>query len=381
MTVYNKIFPFCAICIMFLTIVCCSTPRKTVNNNDKYFQEIETYLQSMVDNDVTTGLAIAVTKDQEIVYSKGFGVRNIDTKERLEPKNIFHVASVSKPFTAAAVMQLYEKGMIDIDQPLTTYLPYFKMKDERYKKITIKQMLNHTSGMPDVGDYEWEKAISDEGAAERFTRRLIDSTLISVPGAEYHYSNTAFDIMADLIAKVSGMSFEKYMKENILVPLGMNESSFYYPEVKKSLRTSPHIGSPPKVSPVYPYNRMHAPSSTLNSNVLEMSHWAIVNMYSGKYKNSRILSPDTHLLMITPTLTINKERDRSVAISWFLYPYREMINIEHGGSDDGYRSLVTLIPERKIGIILLCNLEETPLYDIRNKVRDILIEKYEITPQ
>jgi CubicO group peptidase (beta-lactamase class C family) len=372
----KKVF-FYTTCLLLVIIVGCSTPQKTTKNNDKSFAEIETFLQSLIDNGGIPGITIAVTVDQDIVYANGFGVTNFDTKKKLEPKNTFHIASVSKTFTATAVMQLHEKGKIDINKPLITYLPYFNLKDERYKDITIKQMLNHTSGMPDVDDYEWEKAVSDEGAAERYVRSLSDSVLISKPGTEFHYSNIAFDIMADLIAKVSGMSFEKYVKENILTPLEMKESSFYYPEIKKSLRTSPHIGNPPKVLPVYPYNRMHAPSSTLNTNVLEMSHWAIANMYNGKYKNTQILSPETHLMMMTPTFIRNKDQNISIGLSWFMYPYKGMTNYEHGGSDDGYRSLLTLIPEKKIGIIILSNIETIRMYDTRNKIRDILLAKYE----
>lgn len=371
-----KKIAFYSTCLLLTIIAGCSTPQKAAKVHDKSFAEIETFLQSLIDTGGIPGIAIAITVGQNIVYTNGFGVKNADTKEKLESKNTFHIASVSKTFTATAVMQLYERGKMDINKPLITYLPYFKLKDERYKDITIKQMLNHTSGMPDVDDYEWGKAISDEGAAERYTRSLSDSVLISKPGTEFHYSNIAFDIMADLIAKVSGMSFEKYVKENILTPLEMNESSFYYPEIKKSLRTSPHIGNPPKVLPVYPYNRMHAPSSTLNTNVLEMSHWAIANIHSGKYKNTQILTPEIHLMMMTPTFVRNKEQNISIGLSWFMYPYKGLTNIEHGGSDDGYRSLLTLIPEKKIGIIILSNIETIRMYDTRNKIRDILLEKY-----
>ncbi len=371
---------FGTICALFSLIVSCSSSKKVVKSENKSFDEIGSFLQSLVDTGSIPGIAIVITNGQDIVYSKGFGVTNVETKEKLEPYHTFHIASISKTFTATAVMQLYEKGKIDIDKPLITYLPYFKLKDDRYKNITIKQMLNHTSGMPDVDDYEWQKAISDEGAAERYTRSLVDSTLISTPGTEYHYSNIAFDIMADLIAKVSGMSFEQYAKKNILIPLEMNESSFYYPEVKKSLRTSPHVGKPPKVNPVYPYNRMHAPSSTLNTNVLEMSHWAIANMNGGKYKGFQILSPATHSMMMAPTFTINKERKTSIGLSWFIYSYKGATNFEHGGSDDGYRSLLTLIPEKKIGIIILSNIETIRMYDTRNKIRDILLAKYENSP-
>ena len=367
---------FGTLCVVF-SIISCSSSKKLIINEPRPFDEIETFLQSLIDTGGIPGITIAITNNRDILYSKGFGVTNVDTKEKLEPKHIFHIASISKTFTATTVMQLFEKGKIDIDKPLNTYLPYFKLKDERYKNITIKQMLNHTSGMPDVDDYEWDKGISDEGAAERYVRSLSDSVLISEPGTEFHYSNIAFDIMADLIAKVSGIPFEKYVKENILIPLEMNESSFYYPEIKKSLRTSPHIGNPPKVMSIYPYNRMHAPSSTLNTNVLEMSHWAIANMNNGKYKSTQILSPQIHSMMITPSFTANKDRNVSIGLSWFMYPYKGMTNYEHGGSDDGYRSLLTLIPEKEIGIIILSNIETIRMYDTRNKIRDLLLAKSE----
>jgi CubicO group peptidase (beta-lactamase class C family) len=185
----------------------------------------------------------------------------------------------------------------------------------------------------------------------------------------------AFDIMADLIAKVSGQSFETYVKDNILIPLEMTESSFYAPEIKKSLRTSPHTGNPPKVSSIYPYNRMHAPSSTLNTNVLELSHWAIAYLNSGKYKDTRILSDTTYLKMITPTFTINEDRKMAVGLSWFIYPDHGLTNYEHAGSDLGYQSMLTLIPEKKIGIIILSNTQEIRMQDVRDKIRDILLSK------
>ncbi|MGZ8553047.1 MAG: serine hydrolase domain-containing protein [Chitinophagaceae bacterium] len=369
----NRFFRFCKLAGLIIAMIGCSSPKTSTKTQNKVFTEIDTFLQSLIDTAGIPGIAIAITKDQEIIYSKAFGVTNIQTKVKLETSHIFHIASVSKTFTATAVMQLVEKGRINMDEPLITYLPYFKLNDDRYKAIKIKQLLNHTSGMPDVEDYEWEKAVAGEDAAERYTRSLIDKKLISDPGAEFHYSNMAFDIMADLIAKVSGMSFEKYVKENILLPLQMDESSFYYPEIKEALRTSPHTGRPPIVSSIYPYNRMHAPSSTLNTNVLEMSHWAIANMYNGAYKGKQILTPGIHSLMMTPTFLIDADRKTSIGLSWFIYPYKELTNIEHGGSDLGYKSILTLIPQKKLGIVILANVEDIRMYDTRNKVRDLLL--------
>ncbi|MGY0036507.1 serine hydrolase domain-containing protein [Pedobacter sp. NJ-S-72] len=154
---------FHIISAFLLTIGGCKKSEQPIKTDNKQFNEIESYLRSV--SDTVPGLAIAITSGEDIAYSKSFGVTNIQDKTKLEVWNTFHVASISKTFTATAVMQLAEKGKIDIEKPLITYLPYFILDDERYKTITIKQMLNHTSGMPDVSntedekDYEWEKAL------------------------------------------------------------------------------------------------------------------------------------------------------------------------------------------------------------------------------
>lgn len=366
---------FIAYIIVLCSFSSCSNKiYKTGSVQQQQFIKIDSFLNAQLNAQNIPGIAIAITSGDRIIYKKGFGVTNVSTRKPLEPFHNFHIASISKTFTATAVMQLVENSKIDIDKPLTTYLPYFRMADERYKFITIKQMLNHTSGMPDVDDYEWEKNISDEGSAERYTRSLADSQLVSEPGKEYHYSNIAFDVMADLVAKVSGKTFEQYVKENILIPLNMRKSSFFYPETDMSIRTSPHIGNPPQVSPVYPYNRMHAPSSTLNTSAEELAHWAIANMNDGKYNGKPILQAATLKQMITPTFLVNKDRNTSIGLSWFSYPYRGSTNIEHGGGDLGYRTMLTLIPDKKLGIVLLCNHEEVRIFDMRNRIRDILLD-------
>lgn len=343
-------------------------------SRDRAFSKIDSFVQSLVDTANIPGIAMAITLGDSIVHIRGFGVANRATGKRLEPFHNFHIASISKTFTATAVMHLAEREQIDISQPLTKYLPYFRMKDPRYAQVTIKQLLNHTSGMPDVDDYEWEKAVSDPGAAERYTRTLKDSILISEPGREYHYSNIAFDIMADLVAKVSGQTFESYVKKYILLPLDMNNSSFIYAEIEPLKRTSPHINRPAEVSAIYPYNRMHAPSSTMNTNAEELAHWAIMNLHNGSYHGRQILRPATHQQMMTPTFLTNKERNVSVGLSWFSYPYRGSTNIEHGGGDTGYRTMLTLIPDKQLGIVLLCNHEDVKIFNMRNRIRDILLD-------
>lgn len=363
----------CIVTSILLMVTGCRKSENAIQEDHIATQQIDSYLSSLIDTAGIPGIAIALTNGQDVIYAKGFGFANIQAKEKLTPSHFFHVASISKTFTATAVMQLAEQGKLDINRPLIHYLPYLKMKDPRYRKITIKQMLNHTSGIPDVTDYEWEKAESDEGALERYTRSLADSILMYDPGSSFNYSNIAFDVLGDVVAKVSGVSFEKYEEENILVPLDMDKSNFYYPKMSKDLQTVPYTGSSQSISMVYPYNRKHAPSSTLTSNVLELSHWAIANMYEGRYKNRQIITPSTFRAMTSPTVTVDPAQGLSVGLCWFIYPYKGYINYVHEGGDIGYRSILSLIPEKKLGVVILSNTDHIDIQQVYFKVVDMLL--------
>jgi CubicO group peptidase (beta-lactamase class C family) len=333
---------------------------------------LQQYVQQKKNNCV--GIAVAIVSGKEVVYHKGFGVTNLETVAPLQSYHNFHAASISKTFVATAVMQLAEQGKIKLDDPLAKHLPYCTLQGVDFQQITIKQMLNHSSGFPDVDDYEWEKSVADDGAAERYVRSLGNEKMLCAPETAFHYSNIAYDVLGDLIAKMSGVSFEKYMKDSILTPLEMTESSFYYPEIKHNLRTRPHVGIPAKVSKIYPYNRMHAPSSTLNTSALELANWAIANLNNGVFKDKKILKPANHAFMFTPTFKTDKDGEE-IGLSWFIRTIKGVKHVEHFGGDTGYGSVLTLLPEEKIGIIILFNSEEVERGDLRDKIRDILMSE------
>jgi CubicO group peptidase (beta-lactamase class C family) len=333
---------------------------------------IDTYVQTVMDRFDIPGLTAAVVQHGHRIYTAAFGVRNIQTREPMKAEYIFHMASVSKPFVATAVMQLVEEGKMDLDEKVVTYLPYFKLADEQYKEITIRQMLNHTSGMPDVQDYEWDKPQYDEGAAERYVRSLKNEKMLFAPGEKWRYSNMAFDVLGDVIAKVSGQSFESYVKEYILNPLEMYESSFLKEDIKENLRTSPHIWEfGPVYSEIYPYNRPHAPSSTLNSSVIEMTNWITANLNHGEFKGKRILKAESYDLLWKPSAQVDE--NRQIGLSWFLQTHRGISIISHGGGDRGYRSHIYIVPEKNMGLILASNYDQTPMGEIANGVLDILL--------
>ncbi len=302
------------------------------------------------------GIAVGMIKDGDIIYTDAHGVKGLNTGDSLTTQSLFHMASVSKPFVATAIVQLMEKGKIDLDEKLTHYLPYFVMDDERYKDITIKHMLNHTSGIPDVDDYEWDNPQYDDGAAERYARSQQTIKLDFAPGAQYNYSNAAFDILCDVISKVSGMTFEDYTKENIFEPVGMKNSTFFKPDVPQELATKPHLIDDSLnvvVSKIYPYNRRHAGSSTLHSNVEDMLLWAEVNLNKGMINGKRIYEESSYKLLTTSQTKLNETR--SVGLSWFLDSINNHQMIFHQGGDVGYSTFFAFIPAKKSAIAMMVN--------------------------
>lgn len=335
-------------------------------------ERIDKFLESALDDNQVPGFAIAVVENSAIYTAKAFGVKSLKTREPITTSSIFHMASVSKPFAATAIMQLVEKKKMSLDDPLIKYLPYFRLDDLRYKDITIKQMLMHTSGIPDVDDYEWDKPQFDDDAAERYVRSLANEKVIAGPGEGWYYSNMAFDILADVIAKVSGVSFEDYVKENILNPLDMKKSDFLRARIDPDLRTTAHVlDHEPQVSDVYPYNRRHAPSSCLNANVIELSNWAIANMNSGVFGENRILEVSSYQLLFEPQAQTTE--NQAIGLSWFIDQYRGIKTVYHSGSDLGYRSYLIMLPEKSLAIIAASNYEETPMDDLVYGVIDIML--------
>jgi CubicO group peptidase (beta-lactamase class C family) len=325
---------------------------------DRYRQRLQPLLERVIQEQKLPGFAIAVVEDNRVAYAAGFGVRNLTRKDDpITTRSLFHMASITKPFVATSLMQLVEGGKVDLDTPVVKYLPYFRIADERYTTITVRQMVTHTSGMPDVDDYEWDKPQYDDGALERYVRSLGTFRLVFAPGTQFRYSNMAFEILGDVVAKVSGETFDDYVQRHILAPLAMKDSTLLVKQADPALLAWSHEMSERRgafPSRVYPYNRMHTPSSNLHSNVLDMARWTIANMNRGELDGARILRTSTYDVMWKPAAVFDG-KPSPTGISWFLGEYRGTRLVTHGGGDTGFRTFLALLPERKIATVWMTN--------------------------
>jgi CubicO group peptidase (beta-lactamase class C family) len=347
--------------VFLLTLFLCFViPSQSAAQSDdlkKIQNGLEPLIQKTLAEKKAPGYAIGIIKNNQLIYAKGFGVSQLGAEKAVTPQSLFHMASVTKPFVATAVMQLVEQGKIDLDASPTKYLQYFRLNDERFRAITIRQMLSHISGIPDVTDYNWDKPEYDDQALERFVRSVSNQHLVNTPGEKFAYSNTAYEVLGDVIAKVSGESFEDYVQHNILTPLGMKQSTLLLRQANKNLLTTPHVSEKGSVvvSKIFPYNRAHAPSSTLYSNIEDMSRWAIANLNRGELDGKRILKATTYDLLWKPVADVGIRGHSKVGISWFLQEAEGHHFVLHSGGDVGFESLVILAPDDKIAVVAMGN--------------------------
>ncbi len=224
------------------------------------------------------GIAVAVVREGEVV-ARGFGVRDLGSGSPVTQETMFHLAPVSKPFVATAIVSLATGAgtggaVLDLDAPIVEWVPEFTLADGRAGEITARLLLSHTSGLPDVTDYGWHDPQLGDDALGEFARSLSGWRPQAEPGSTYAYSNAGFELLGLVIATAMGTTFEDSLKRQVLNPLGMRDSTFLRSEVPAQLAASPHVGMPLSVpGDAYPYTRRHAPSSTLHSNLVELAGW------------------------------------------------------------------------------------------------------------
>jgi CubicO group peptidase (beta-lactamase class C family) len=323
--------------LSFLLILFCFSIK--VKAQDPSF--IDSLLVTKMNEYQLPGLALGIVKDDEVYLQKGYGVTDINSAQLVDEYNVFHTGSVSKLFTAQAILALVESGLLDLETSLGELNLELRKKNSRIDDITVRQLLEHQSGLPDLMGYDWKKHNIDSLALEKyFTKKPLK--LKNQPGAVYHYSNIGYDLLALIVQKVSGQSFESYAKETVLLPNNMILSDFRYFEIPDQNKVSPHtknlIGRV-KIRKTYPYTREHAGSSTLNANVVDLNNWMI-----------NFMNDPNHQKFLKPS-QINK----NLALGFQLYPVQEKVAFGHYGGDKGFRSFLMMEPAEKIGIVILSN--------------------------
>ncbi len=335
-------------------------------------QQIDSIVINKMNQYNIPGISIGIIRNDSIIYTKGFGVKNIETDELVTENSIFHTASISKLFTAIAIVQLEQKKLLNLDDKLVKLVPGLHFKDERVKEISIQNLLNHTSGLPDIGNYHWSNNHQSKNSLEEHILDL-NLKLESEPNTTYYYSNLGYDVLGYIIEKVSGLTFEDYIKINILNKSDMHDSDFRFFKIPDSLKTSPHTKSwltgNIKVRGIYPYTREHAPSSTLNASAKELSKWMISFL-----QTINDTDPEFYYnMMLKPSV----DSYPHIGLGFQLSNFNFKKTVGHYGGDKGFRSYLMMIPEEKIGLVVLgnCDYQEDFRQEIIHPIAKIMLAK------
>ena len=210
--------------ILYLVLLCAIGKGNAQQNIG---DEVDSLVNRIAKSNDIKGLAIGIVFDNQTVFSKGYGYLKKDSNQReIDSTTPMLSASISKTFVATAILQLQEKGLLNISDSIVKYLPQFRMRGDDYKVITIRQLLNHTSGLSEGSNYSWDKKKNKGKDIENFVLSLKKKSLLFIPGERFGYSNTGYVILGYFIAEITGQPFSEYIENEILKKWAMIPPNF-----------------------------------------------------------------------------------------------------------------------------------------------------------
>ncbi len=336
----------------------------------------DAYVEQAMNDWQVPGLAIGIVQDGKVVYSKGYGYRNKSSKMPVTENTIFAIGSCTKAFTAATVASAVDNGDLDFDEPIKTYLPNFEMYDDYVtENITLRDLLCHRSGLP-RHDMVWYG--TDKSRAELIAGLAhLEPT---VPfRSNWQYQNLMYTAAGYIVGQVNKTTWEDYVRKEILEPLRMENTNFSVEESQKQTDYAVPYDLVLDELKEIPFRNLDAigPAGSINSNVKDMTKWLRMHLNNGKFEDKEIISINNFLQMHQPQMTMpgKLEEDevffRSYGLGWMLTSYRGHFRSEHGGNIDGFSANIGLLPREGIGVVILTNMNGTPVPSIvRNNVFD-----------
>ena len=325
------------------------------------FDQIDRYIEAQMVDCRIPGFSLGIIKDGELLYMKGYG-RADGSGRPVTPQTPFMIGSVSKTFTALAVMQLYEAGRIDLDLPVQTYLPSFALAEDREGRgITVHMLLNHTSGIPPLSEFQVSTLRGDDETIAELVDKFKTIRPKWQPGERFAYGNANYIILGALIEQVSGMPYGAYLQQNLFDPLEMRHSYTSASDAAVdglALGYRPLLGIPFLSS--MPYREDFLPAYCVISCAEDMTHFITAMQGGGRYKDKQVLSEDAFKQMTAASSEVTKW------VSYGLGWYVTSRSIYHGGEQPDYQAKVKLLTDSGLGVALMYNTSSSTLSTLLN---------------
>ena len=349
----------------FVIMSCLSVESQTITPNE---------IDSLIERTMTTfdvpGIAMGIVKDGKVIYAKGYGVRSVITRQIVDENTLFAIASNSKAFTSAALGILVEEKKLKWDDKVIDYIPEFRLYNPYVtEEFTVRDLLTHRSGLGlGAGD------LMSFPAPNNFTISDIIHNLrylkpVSSFRTKYDYDNLLYIVAGEIVTRVTKISWEDFVETRIMKPLNMTASATSYNRLKdKSNVADPHVSFEGVIQVIdrdFHFNEAGNAAAGIYSNITDMSKWIIMQLNNGKYGgglSKQLFSNEIHAEMWTPQ-TIIPIIDSSVyhthflnyGLGWFIRDVSGYKHVGHTGGVGGFVTQVTMVPEIKLGIIVLTN--------------------------
>lgn len=348
--------------------------------HEQTFTTLSKNIQRLIDKGSLDGVAIAVVNEAGMLWSANFGYANRAAKIKISDNTVFRVGSLTKLFTATAILQLEELGIIDIDQAVSAYLPrfYYKTRFSETGVITSRQLLTHLSGLPsNINKGLWSE--------ERFTELVerLRTEYTSYPtDFILNYSNVGYSLLGTIIEETTGYLFEDYMQKHLFNPLQMSQSNFQpYGSTGKQAAIGYRDHKAQHNLPI-----RDIPALGLNTSLNDLTHFVAALLNHGHFKQHTILDPDSVESMYEiQNADVALDLDKAIGIPWFIRQQGDdttPLIVEHKGTTLNFSSQIMLAPHQKIGIIMLTNSsrENSVINKISQHLLNDLINNQDLHP-
>lgn len=336
-----------ALVLLVLIILLTSLFQVTAEDKITLTSKLDEVVKLSIDKNRIPGLAVSAVKDGKIIYSSGFNGSWFKSNKEITTDTPFYIGSISKSFTALAIMQLVEDGKIDLNSPVQNYISDFKIDNNGFEGlITVRHLLHHRSGLTEK---EYFKDLPDDLSIEAGVKDLYGMQLSHNPGELFSYFNPNYNILGLIIEKVSGQSYENYLSKNILKPLEMDNTYLYKEDASKVVSGHGAFFSIP-IKREEKFKTYSLPSGYIISTANDMANYLMYHL-TGEFKGRKLLSKENINILHTPF----KGKERGYGMGWNKGVKFNKPIIEHGGSLFNYSANMAFLPESQTGLILLIN--------------------------
>jgi CubicO group peptidase (beta-lactamase class C family) len=356
--------------VLVLAVLVAPSSRASAQQSREPFAGFDTYVNAALKTWKVPGAAVAIVRNDSVIYAKGYGVREVGKTTPVDERTMFAIGSSSKAFTSAAVAMLVDSGKVSLDAPATAYLPGFQMFDNyATRELTVRDLLSHRSGLA-RGELIWYGSGNDRDEILRRVRFLPPSWSFR---SQFGYQNIMYLAAGQVVAKVTNQSWDDFIRTRIFQPLGMTSSNTSISALTGLQDVaSPHAIVNDTVLAI-PYRKIDniAPAGSINSNAVDMAQWVRLHLADGKFGGKQLVSKrlmdEMHSAQTVIKLDPNWHAMNPSAhlmaygLGWFLSDYEGKYLVQHGGNIDGMTALVAFVPEEKFGLVILSNMNGSQL--------------------